>query len=202
MDGNVFWNIIAQYNQGTIKVQCILFVLIIFSFVMTLAMKYCWILKTALGIMNIYIAVAYFIAYGTEPIQRYFAFPLFFAIGVLFLYESWRNADDEASHPDSIHIVLFLLYFIYPILSLLLGNSFPRMVTYIMPCPAASISIVAYSLYGRKNRVLLLLLILWGLTGVKSLFFQAYEDIILLICGIYGITVLINDVRSKSMEDT
>ena len=26
----------------------------------------------------------------------------------------------------------------------------------------------------------------WGLTGIKSVIFHAYEDIILLLCGLYG----------------
>ena len=33
--------------------------------------------------------------------------------------------------------------------------------------------------------VLLILLTRWGLTGIKSFFFNALEDIILLICGLY-----------------
>ena len=32
----------------------------------------------------------------------------------------------------------------------------------------------------------LALLTLWGLTGIKSIFFHAYEDTILLLCGLYG----------------
>lgn len=69
------------------------------------------------------------------------------------------------------------------------------MVTHIMPCPVVSLSIVIYAGYKRKNKVLLTLLTVWGLTGIKSVIFNAYEDIILLVCGLYGIALLINEIR-------
>ena len=75
------------------------------------------------------------------------------------------------------------------------GNSFPQMVTYIMPCPVISLSIAVYAGYNRKNKLLLVLLTLWGLPGIKSIFFQAYEDVILFICGLYGITLLVGEIK-------
>ena len=54
-----------------------------------------------------------------------------------------------------------------------------------MPCPVISLSIVVYAGYKRTNKVLLALLTIWGLTGIKSIIFNAYEDTILLIGGLY-----------------
>ena len=82
---------------------------------------------------------------------------------------------------------------------MLLGNSFPQMVTYIMPCPVISLSIAVYAGYKRKNKALLALLTIWGLTGIKSIIFNAYEDIILLIGGLYGIALLIREIRPFKM---
>jgi hypothetical protein len=59
-----------------------------------------------------------------------------------------------------------------------------------MPCPLVSLSIAVYSGYKRKNILLLALLTVWGLTGIKSLLFNAYEDMILLVCGIYGVYLI------------
>ncbi|MDY2629646.1 MAG: DUF6064 family protein [Lachnospiraceae bacterium] len=40
---------------------------------------------------------------------------------------------------------------------------------------------------------------IWGLTGIKSVIFAAYEDIILFICGIYEVYLLTKEMRlSKS----
>ncbi len=97
--------------------------------------------------------------------------------------------------PSTIQNVLLLLYLSYPIVSTLLGNSFPQMVTYIMPCPVISLSIIVYSGYKRKSKILLVLLTIWGLTGIKSILFDAYEDIILLVCGLYGITLITKEIK-------
>jgi hypothetical protein len=77
----------------------------------------------------------FFAWYGTEPIQKYFAFPLYLLCGALFLFESWNNRNDVIKKPNMLQIVLLSFYLFYPFVSLFLGNSFPKMVTYIMPCP-------------------------------------------------------------------
>ena len=59
-----------------------------------------------------------------------------------------------------------------------------------MPCPVAYLGLVVYAGCRRKNVVLLGSLTLWGLTGVKSVIFQAYEDVILLLGGLYGLALL------------
>ena len=62
-----------------------------------------------------------------------------------------------------------------------------QIVTYVMPCPVVSLGIIVYAGYKVKNKSLLTLLTIWGLTGIKSIVFNAYEDIILLVCGLYGV---------------
>ncbi|MDD6038479.1 MAG: DUF6064 family protein [bacterium] len=42
---------------------------------------------------------------------------------------------------------------------------------------------------------MLLLMTIWGLTGLKAIIFAAYEDLILLACGIYGVYLLIKEFR-------
>ena len=156
-----------------------------------------WAAKFSLGIINLFIGIGFFAWYGTEPIQKFFAFPLYIICGVLFLYESLHNKDDILKTPTAFQMFLLVLYLAYPFVSILLGNSFPQMVTHIMPCPVISISMTVYAGYKRKNKLLLALLTIWGLTGIKSVIFNAYEDIILLICGLYGIVLLANETRQS-----
>lgn len=59
------------------------------------------------------------------------------------------------------------------------------------------LSIAVYAGYNRKNKLLLVLLTLWGLTGIKAIIFQAYEDVILLACGLYGSII---DKRGKAAQ--
>ena len=36
-----------------------------------------------------------------------------------------------------------------------------------------------------------------GLTGIKSVLFSAYEDLILLACGLYAVMLLAHEMRCK-----
>lgn len=196
MDAQAFWNVIGNYNEQTWLIQIVLFVFVLLAILLSYMRKVKWAAKFALGLANLFIGLAFFAWYGTEPIQKYFALPLYLACGGLFLYESWHNKSDMFLKPNRIQIILLLLYLLYPIVSLLLGNTFPQMVTYIMPCPVISLSMAVYAGYKKKNKVLLVLLTIWGLTGIKSIIFNAYEDIILLLCGLYGLVLLVNEIKS------
>ena len=193
MDAQAFWNVIGNYNEQTKIIQIGMFIFVIFAIVLSYIQKVNWAAKFALGIANLFIGVVFFAWYGTEPIQKFFALPLYLFCGILFLYESWHNKNDLLEKPTFFQSLLIVLYLLYPFISIVLGNSFPQMVTYIMPCPIVSLSITVYAGYRRKNKLLLILLTVWGLTGIKSIIFSAYEDMILLICGFYCIALLVGE---------
>lgn len=147
MDVQVFWNVIGQYNQNTIIIQVILLIFTVLALSLSYTNKVACLAKLMLGIANLFIGMIFFGYYGTQPIQKYFAFPLYLICGFLFLYECLHNKNDILEKPNLFQIIL------------------------------------------------LLLLTIWGLTGIKSVIFAAYEDIILLICGIYGLYILIKEIR-------
>jgi len=192
-----FWNVIGAYNSETITAQILLSACIVIALVLSYLGKVKWISKLVLGIANIYIGIVFFGIYGTEPIQKYFALPLYLCCGALFIFESIRYRDDTLIKPNKWQAFLLLLYMAYPVVSFALGNAFPKLVTYIMPCPLISLSIAVYSGYKRKNILLLALLTIWGLTGIKSILFHAYEDMILLVCGIYGVYLIFAECRKR-----
>ena len=193
MNANAFWDVIGIYNQETCVIQIAFVLAIIFGLIYAYFKQKYWILKIILGIVNLFIGITFFLIYGTEPIQHYFAAPLFILTGILFIYDAMKKPDISMNPFGLFHYILLALIISYPFISLLLGHSFPKMVVWIMPCPFISFSILIYSLYKRKNILILILLTIWGLTGVKSFFFNAYEDIILLICGIYGIVLIVRE---------
>lgn len=196
MDADAFWEVIASYNRETWPLQLLLLLFLTVMISLSYGQKVRWTAKFALGIGNLYIGIGFFAVYGTQPIQHYFALPLFLLCGVLFLYGSWKNRRDILEKPNFLQKILLFLYLLYPAVSLLLGNRFPRMVTHIMPCPLVSLSIAVYTGYHKKNRFLLILLTIWGLTGIKSLFFNAYEDLILLLAGLCAAALLAKDSRT------
>ena len=197
MNAQAFWQAIASYNQSTIIYQCVFMTLIFVGFIFALFQKTTWFPKIALGLANLFIGVVFFLVFGTEPIQYYFAAPLFIATGFLLIYEAIKRKSDIFTKPNKFQWFLLFLFLIYPFVSLLLGNAFPKMVVYIMPCPVISVSIVIYSCYKRKNKLLLILLAIWGITGIKAFFVNAFEDVILLLCGFYCMKILITDKISE-----
>lgn len=92
MDAQAFWNVIGNYNQSTLIWQCVILALIITSLILAYLQKVIWLPKIAFAIGNIFIGIVFFLIYGTEPIQTYFAAPLYLIIGFLFMVQlkiSW-----------------------------------------------------------------------------------------------------------------
>ena len=202
MDAQTFWQVIGQYNQQTAGVQPVLLLLLLGALALSYGQKCAWAAKAALGVLNLFMGFGFFALYGTQPVQTFFAMPLFLACGVLFLYEGVRYRKDQLCRPDGWQSIFLALYLLYPAVSFLLGQRFPQMTTHIMPCPINSLGIVVCTGYRRKNKLLLVLLVLWGLTGIKSVFFHVYEDLILFAGGIYGIAVLVHESKTAGKKQT
>ena len=130
MDAQAFWNVIGNYNEKTWIIQMILLVFLLSATVLFYTKKIKWAVKFSLGITNLFIGIGFFAWYGTEPIQKYFALPLYLIVGALFLFESWHNKDDILKKFNMLQVILLLLYLFYPVASMLLGNTFPQMVPY------------------------------------------------------------------------
>ncbi|AEV30528.1 hypothetical protein SpiGrapes_2771 [Sphaerochaeta pleomorpha str. Grapes] len=190
MEAQAFWEVIGAYNSATWWASFAFLTLLLAALLISYTTKIHFAIKCALGLFHLFIGIVFFGIFGTEPIQKFFALPLFISCGILFFYEAISNHDDKPRKPNFFQIVLLSLYALYPACSYMLGHRFPHIVTYSMPCPVVCLGLSAYALYPRKNKVLLLLLTVWGLTGVKAIFFDAYEDMILLVCGIYGVLLL------------
>jgi hypothetical protein len=202
MSASSFWNVIAEYNKHTLFIQVILLAFIIISIIAAYIRHLNFLPKIALGIGCLFIGIVFFLYYGTEPLQFLFAAPLFIVSGILFIYEAKINKSDIMKKPNIITSILFVIVLLYPLISYMLGNIYPTTVLLIMPCPMVSLCILIYSCYNRRNRLLMVLLILWGMTGIKSLFFNVYEDLILLTCGFYGIYLMIIMKDSKTRLQT
>lgn len=186
-----FWNVIGEYNKHTLLIQIILLAFIIISLLIAYTKHLNFLPKIALGIGCIFIGTVFFLYYGTQPIQTFFAAPLFIASGILFFYEAIKNKDDIIKKPSLLTSILSIIVLMYPLISYMLGNVYPTTVLLVMPCPMISICILVYSCYTKRNPFLMVLLILWGMTGIKSLFFNVYEDLILFTCGFYCIYLML-----------
>ena len=91
MDVQAFWTVIGHYNEQTWMIQIVLLMLLISAVALSYMQKVRWSAKFLLGITNLFIGIGFFARYGTEPIQAYFALPLYLFVGTLFLLESRRS---------------------------------------------------------------------------------------------------------------
>ncbi len=199
MSSEAFWHVIANYNSATIFLQGIILSCIIIAIILARKEKLSWLPKVVYGCTCIYMAIVFFLIFGTQPIQFFFAFPLYLVLGITFLYEAYKNKDEVFKSLSRVQWCLIFLVAIYPLVSIVQGKTFPEMLTYIMPCPIVCIGVIIWLGYPKKNLISLVLLTLWGLTGVKAFFLQAYEDIILLGIGIYTLILFGTEVRKINL---
>lgn len=111
METQVFWDVIANYNVATWMIQ----ILKLFCIVIGLSIAYkknnARVMKVVLGIINLYIAIIFFGVYGTEPIQKFFAMPLYIGIGVLFLKDAYCETD-TVNKPNKLQVCIYI-YIVY-----------------------------------------------------------------------------------------
>ena len=81
MDAKVFWDVIGNYNEKTWIIQIILLVFVLLAGILSYMQKVKWAVKFALGFINLFIGIVFFAWYKTEPIQKYFALPLYLVCG-------------------------------------------------------------------------------------------------------------------------
>ena len=96
----------------------------------------------------------------------------------------------ERTHKyDLLSYVLLAMPFIYPMVSLARGLSFPEMTSPVMPCSVVVFTIGLLLLFAHKvNMFLVLFLCHWSLIGLsKTYFFQIPEDFLLASATIPGL---------------
>lgn len=120
MSAEIFWRVIGNYNQKTWMMQSILLMVIIASVTLAYYRKVVWLTKIILGATNLFIAIVFFVCYGTEPIQTLFAAPMYLAISILFLFEGIKYYDSLFIPFNKVQWVLLILVVLYPAVSLTL----------------------------------------------------------------------------------
>jgi len=196
-----FWNVIATYNLKTIEMQVLFSVLLIstllFSFFKN-NRKISNSLNSLFTAIFFFIGISFFLITDRSVTAMFFG-PLFIVIGFLFLFELYRSKAIFQS-PTPVQYLLYALALCYPIVSYGLNHHYPKQVLYILPCPIVSLALITYSRLYKRNDLLNILLIIWGLTGVKAFIFDVKEDLILLVVGIYGLIDYINYKRSEQAK--
>jgi hypothetical protein len=193
-----FWNTIGTYNLETIYFQVVFSILLIGILVISFFKKNRFITlftQISFGVIFLFIGIYFFLITDKSLTALIFG-PYFILIGCLFLF-GLLNPKTEIQQPTKFQFFLYGLVLLYPLISFALNHRYPQQVWYILPCPVASLALITVYRFEKRNDLLSILLIIWGLTGVKAFIFDVKEDLILLIVGIYGLVDFIRYKRAK-----
>lgn len=187
----IFWKTIGIYNSSTWIYQALI---ILVGAVLTVllyrrptkAVKKA--MKLFMFFLNLWIAVVYYMIYCSER-KFYYIFALFWGlIACMWLYDLFKgNYDFNRSYKyDKISYILYVLPFIYPLISLWRGLHFPEMTSPVMPCTVTIFTIgILMSFLKKINLFLVLFLFHWALLSISKIYMYGIpEDILLTLCTI------------------
>ena len=109
----------------------------------------------------------------------------------------------ERTHKyDILSYILLAMPFIYPLVSLARGLSFPEMTSPVMPCSVVVFTIGLLLLFAHKvNMFLVLFLCHWSLIGLsKTYFFQIPEDFLLASSAVPGLYLFFKEYIAANLH--
>lgn len=189
-----FWRTIAYYNASTWAGQLILLLVGICLTVLLVRRPAPWVkwaMKVYLATIYLWVAVVYYFVCCrerdyNEVMALYWA--LLAAIWVWDLATGYTTF--ERSHKyDLVACVLLTTSFVYPLISLARGLTFPMVTSPVMPCSVSVFTIGLLLFFVRRvNLFLVLLLCHWALIGLtKAGSFHIPEDFVLVATAIPGL---------------
>jgi len=205
-----WWGVLESYNVAIFPIQIVMIALAAIATCLLFAKpgtKTNIVMKAFLALSFTWIALVFFLILGKELPAGYFQTSLFFIIAALFAIDIFRGKM-EFRMPESgwlkyLTILLLIMVFSYPLIGMLFGHHYPRMVILgTFPCPTTAFALVLLvCALPRVDKILYVLLLIWAIPFpilIQIPQFGCYEDTIMLSIGIYGLIMLIvNMIRKK-----
>lgn len=198
----LFWDVVGGYNSQTWIIQIVFFMCgsILTGLIYRKTANYLSVIfKIFLASCFGWIAVVYFIILGSKHLNNYMNAVPFGVLSVLWIsdivlnkYEIERN-----KRYDKLVIVLYIVWFMFPVWSLLIGRSYPHMFLFMLPCQLVTYTLITMiSFSQRTNYVILIILIGLAMGGIVNvLIFDVWEDIIMVITGLVAVIVFWREHR-------
>ena len=183
---DIFWNTIAGYNSATWLFQLIIVIIGIILTSLLLRRSESWVklsMKFYLIFLYIWIAVVYYYIYCAERSYNVVMTLFWGVMAVIWIWDTLTGYTtlERSRKYDGLAYILLAMPFIYPLLSLARGLTFPGITSPVMPCSVVVFTIGLLLLFARKvNMFLVLFLCHWSLIGLsKTYFFHIPEDFLL-----------------------
>ncbi|GAE83297.1 DUF6064 family protein [Bacteroides reticulotermitis] len=190
----IFWKTIAYYNSATWILQVVIVLIGIVLTAMLVHKPSEWskrLMKGYMIVLYTWIAVVYYYIYCAE---RSYNGVMALFWGVMAVIWVWDLITDYTTFErtykyDFLSYILLAMPFVYPLVSLARGLTFPGMTSPVMPCSVVVFTIGLLLLFARRvNMFLVLFLCHWSLIGLsKTYFFQIPEDFLLASAAIPGL---------------
>lgn len=195
-----FFEIIEKYNQTVFPAQLIAILLAILSIILLHSKKKSKhnLIGGFLGILWIWIGIAYHFVFFTEINKAAFVFGgLFVLQGLFFLIETFfrKKLEFKFSGKWMDYIAYFFIIFgivIYPILLFYLENSLESIITLGLPCPSTILTF-GFLMFAssRLSKYLLIIPTLWTIVGTSAAInFGVYPDYLMPVSALIAIIYL------------
>jgi hypothetical protein len=198
-----WWEIIGAYGAGVWPAQVIFF-MVAAALVLFLIFKPG---KVATALMKLYFCLAFgwngivfFMILGKNLVGSYFFGSLFTLVAILFAVDLFRGRI-QFRYPvpnwqKYLTLALMLIVFCYPIISLVSGHYFPRIIIPgTFPCPTAALGLLLLTTaLPRVDKIMYVILLFWAIPFppfIQIPRYGVYEDGIMFIVGIYSLIMLV-----------
>lgn len=182
----IFWNTIAQYNRDTFLMQIVITIIGIVLTTLLYLKPTIWVkrsMKIYLVLINSWISVVYYMIYCGTRSYNYILAIFWGVLALIWLWDLLTDYTPFERNPRYKLLTgfLYVMPFLYPIISWVRGMEFPMMTTTVMPCSVAVFSIGLLLAFSRKiNLLIILFLCHWALIAFSKVYvYKIPEDLLL-----------------------
>ena len=194
-----FLSVFKEYNQSLWPTQVILILiaLLLLYFLFREKIYSNGLISAGLALFWLWMGIVYHLIFFSQinPAAKIFG-ALFIIQAVLFIYYGIIKHNLEFKYKKNIigfiSIVFFLYALIfYPLLGFALGNRYPEMPTFGLPCPTTIFTFGLIMLLENRKKQLFIIPILWSIIGFgAAIKLGIFQDIGLLIAGAASLVIL------------
>jgi hypothetical protein len=197
-----FWNQIGLYNEATLPVQIVMMTVavVLTYFVFAKASpKVNTLMKSFLSFAFAWNGIVFFLIFAWSIASAFFSV-LFIIVAILFALDIFKRKIEfrlpVTKWQRYLTVFLILLVFLYPVIGMALGHSYPQTCMPMAPCPLTifAIALVAAAIPKVDKKVYAFLLP-WAILSLPKCLgaLDCYEDCILFAAGVYGLVLLVKN---------
>jgi hypothetical protein len=199
-----FWNQMAAYNEATLPVQIVMMIVaVVLTYFVSArpSIRVNTLMRSFLLFAFAWNGIVFFLIFAWSIISAA-ASALFVIIAILFALDIFKKKIEfrlpAAGWQRYVTILLILLVFLYPVIGMALGHSYPKTCMPMAPCPLTvfAIALVAAAI-PQVDRKVYAFLLPWAILSLPKCVgaLDCYEDCILFAAGVYGLVLLVKNWR-------